>query len=263
MAGAGFALDEVRIVERTMAWTAPATTRGYQLTFVRRGRFRIRLNAWEGLVDPVTAYLGRPDDEQRIAHRPATEDVCAVLDLDPPFVAELLDGRPVAPGPRRVTAKQALAQRTLAHTKTGFELAERVTELATALLTQQPPEPATTSPYRRKVVDQARERLHAGPTGFAELARELNVSRGYLSRVFHDETGETLTSYRNRVRVGTALDRIDGGETDLAALAAELGFADHPHLTRTMKTELGLTPRDLRRLLGDKSSSRPARSARR
>ncbi|WP_091202512.1 helix-turn-helix domain-containing protein [Micromonospora narathiwatensis] len=56
--------------------------------------------------------------------------------------------------------------------------------------------------------------------------------------------------YRNRLRVGRALDRLEEGVDSLAGLAAELGFADQAHLTRTVRAQLGHTPGQLRRLLG-------------
>jgi AraC-like DNA-binding protein len=59
----------------------------------------------------------------------------------------------------------------------------------------------------------------------------------------------SLTRFRNRVRVGRAMARIQDGETDLAGLAAELGFADQAHLTRTVRALVGHTPTALRRLL--------------
>lgn len=59
----------------------------------------------------------------------------------------------------------------------------------------------------------------------------------------------TVSRYRNRVRVGRALARIEEGEQDLAGLAAALGFADQAHLTRTMRAELGRPPGHIRRLL--------------
>jgi AraC-like DNA-binding protein len=61
----------------------------------------------------------------------------------------------------------------------------------------------------------------------------------------------TLTRYRSRLRMLLALDAMEAGEQDLSALAARLGFADHAHLTRTVRSECGLAPRDLRRLLAE------------
>lgn len=46
-----------------------------------------------------------------------------------------------------------------------------------------------------------------------------------------------------------ALDRLADGETDLSALAHDLGFADHAHLTRTIRATTGDTPTALRAAL--------------
>nr|WP_231921066.1 AraC family transcriptional regulator [Micromonospora narathiwatensis] len=43
---------------------------------------------------------------------------------------------------------------------------------------------------------------------------------------------------------------MEEGVDSLAGLAAELGFADQAHLTRTVRAQLGHTPGQLRRLLG-------------
>jgi Helix-turn-helix domain len=51
--------------------------------------------------------------------------------------------------------------------------------------------------------------------------------------------GVSVTRYRNRVRVARALDRLEHGEDSLAALAADLGFADQAHLCRTVRQHLG------------------------
>jgi AraC-like DNA-binding protein len=64
----------------------------------------------------------------------------------------------------------------------------------------------------------------------------------------------SLTRYRNRVRVSRALQRLEDGERNLAALAADLGFADQAHLCRTIRTHLDHTPTALRCLLGPRSS---------
>jgi AraC-like DNA-binding protein len=55
-----------------------------------------------------------------------------------------------------------------------------------------------------------------------------------------------VSTYRRRLRVRAALERLSGGESDLARLAADAGFADHAHLTREMRALLGTTPSALR-----------------
>lgn len=91
--------------------------------------------------------------------------------------------------------------------------------------------------------------------GLFSLAELLDVSPYQLSRAFPRILGVSLTRYRNRVRVGHALDRLEQGEHRLADLAAELGFSDQAHLTRTVRQHLGHTPTVLRRLLSQPEST--------
>jgi AraC-like DNA-binding protein len=110
--------------------------------------------------------------------------------------------------------------------------------------------PATAAARRRLAV-AAREALTADPgaLGLGDLARLVGASPHHLSRVFQAETGVSLSRFRNRLRVRRALERLAAGETSLARLAADLGFADHAHLTRTVREQLGHTPTQLRRML--------------
>jgi AraC-like DNA-binding protein len=103
---------------------------------------------------------------------------------------------------------------------------------------------------RKRVVGEAREALVETPrAGVIELARRVAVSPHHLSRVFRTETGETISRYRNRLRVRLALERLASGEPCLARLAADLGFADQGHLARVVRRELGATPSLLREAL--------------
>jgi AraC-like DNA-binding protein len=52
-----------------------------------------------------------------------------------------------------------------------------------------------------------------------------------------------------RLRARAALERLAGGERDLARLAADTGFADQSHLCRVLGQETGQTPAALRAAL--------------
>lgn len=91
---------------------------------------------------------------------------------------------------------------------------------------------------------------HPAAAGLVPLAGLLRVSPYRLSRAFTREMSVSVTRYRNGVRVRRALDRLRGGERDLAGLAADLGFADQAHLCRTVREHVGQPPTALRRLLG-------------
>ena len=83
-----------------------------------------------------------------------------------------------------------------------------------------------------------------------DLASLIGVSPHHLSRVFRTVTGTTIARHRMRLRARAALERLAGGDTDLAGVAYATGFADQSHLTRVLKAETGTTPAALRRALG-------------
>ncbi|NUS17943.1 MAG: helix-turn-helix transcriptional regulator, partial [Streptomyces sp.] len=107
-------------------------------------------------------------------------------------------------------------------------------------------------PADRVLVAAAREAIVEGApesASLSALAGLLGASPYRLSRAFSRLTGVSVTRYRNRVRVGLLMHRLSQGETGLAGLAADLGFADQAHLTRTVREHVGHTPTALRRLL--------------
>ncbi|WP_410581774.1 helix-turn-helix transcriptional regulator [Amycolatopsis sp. lyj-108] len=150
-------------------------------------------------------------------------------------------------------------RRLLAATRaadTGYAAAEGLVGLVATIVSQVV---ATTIPAvdrasagDQALVAQARGVIgdgHPAAAGLIPLAALLGVSPYRLSRAFTRELGVSLTHYRNRVRVARALDRLENGDTSLAVLAADLGFADQAHLCRTVRAHLGHTPTALRGLL--------------
>jgi AraC-like DNA-binding protein len=79
--------------------------------------------------------------------------------------------------------------------------------------------------------------------------RELSVSPHHLSRVFSASTGHTISRHRMRLPTRAVLERLAAGDNDLTRLAADLGFADQSHLCRVVRSESGVPPSVLRRLL--------------
>ncbi len=268
MSGDGFELARVTVRADTPAWSEPETAAAHRLMIVRSGAFRARTGRHTLLADPTLAYVGGPGDEQSIAHRPGAQDVCTAVLLSGPYAAGLRQG--AIP----VTGAAALAHRLLVAAARSaadpLELAERTARLVGALCVTESGRPAgpTGSPRAaeprpagpgratrrawRALADAARELLAQNPgdrLSLLDLARVLGCSPHHLSRVFHRETGTTLSRHRARVRALAALDALDAGAADLAGLAADLGFADHAHLTRTLRREFGHTPRSLRAAL--------------
>lgn len=76
-----------------------------------------------------------------------------------------------------------------------------------------------------------------------QAAARLAVSTRTLQRMAHRYVGLAPAAMIRRRRLQEAAESIrrDPG-TDLASLAAELGYADHAHLTTEFRTVLGFTP---------------------
>jgi len=254
-AGPGYAVSVVKCAENHPGWSPPEVADGHRMVLVRRGRFRRHARGIVADTDPAVGYVAAPGDEERFAH-PAGGDVCTSVTFGEDRWHQLA-------GPSRPTvyvdARLDLAHRRVVASVADpdYALAEGLLELVGRALTQAAGKPTPASAGRGDddaLVGRAREAIAAdvpAAAGLFPLAEMLGVSPYRLSRAFPREVGVSLTRYRNRIRVGRALDRLEAGERELGVLAAELGFADQAHLTRTVREHTGATPAALRRLLSE------------
>lgn len=236
---------------------APEVSERYALVFVRRGCFVRDASGVESFLDPTIGYCMNPGDEQRFDHPHANGDDCTSVSLEPMLVAQIWGGDPTLPSqPVEVSPAVDLEHRLLLaaarRRDDPHELVERAIVLAAGLLEQaSAPRVAAGRPAtegaRRALADGVREALVADPErALPDLATALAVSPHHLSRVFHAATGHTISRHRMRLRVRSALERLAGGEQNLARLAADLGFADQSHLCRVVRSETGFAPSALR-----------------
>lgn len=80
-----------------------------------------------------------------------------------------------------------------------------------------------------------------------EAAARLAVSVRTLQRLVHRHVGVSPAAMIRRRRLQEAAEALRADpRTDLSALAAELGYADHAHLTRDFRAVLGIAPRTYR-----------------
>ena len=89
----------------------------------------------------------------------------------------------------------------------------------------------------------------AAPWTLNDVADAACCSLFHLARSFRKHTGLSLHGYRQRLRLATALQRLEEGERDIAALAHELGYSSQSHLGAAFVQELGVTPAQARREL--------------
>jgi AraC-like DNA-binding protein len=252
-----FTVSAVACREHNCGWSEAEMPHEHRLVLVRSGRFRRTSRHGPTDLDPTLGYLSHPGLEERFAH-PAGGDVCTSISIAPARWAAMC--RAAAHAYFYVDARVDLAhRRLLVAANTGdpdYALVEQLLGLLAATVGPLPAGPAPTAD--RTLVAAAREAIlaeHPAAQGLFSLADHLGVSPYRLSRVFPREIGVSVTRYRNRVRVGRAMERLQQGERSLALLAADLGFADQAHLTRTMREHTGRTPAALRRVLAQTDSA--------
>ncbi|NLM84241.1 MAG: AraC family transcriptional regulator [Clostridiales bacterium] len=79
-----------------------------------------------------------------------------------------------------------------------------------------------------------------------QLAKEVYLSKSYLSSIFKQETGMSLTSYITKVRVEKSKKLLLEGGSSLAVISAQCGFKDQSYFTKVFKKETGVSPKRFR-----------------
>jgi AraC-like DNA-binding protein len=230
------------------------------IVFVRRGCFIRSADGARALFDPTAAYCMTPGQEQRYDHPHSSGDDCTAMFLSPDLSASLWGGEPNLPAALLHTSPAVDVEHRLllAAARRGsddHELLELALGLAAQTLEQADARRVDSgrpagARARLAIVDGVRAVLAEDPDrSQLELARAMSVSPHHLSRIFRSLTGHTISRHRVRLRVRAALERLAGGDHDLARVAADEGFADQSHLCRLVRQETGRTPSSLRAAL--------------
>jgi AraC-like DNA-binding protein len=133
----------------------------------------------------------------------------------------------------------------LASGVSGLELDEHVVAAVDALRPHlRPGPPAPLGGYEHAAVRRARLYLTEHwdrPVPLATLSAVAGLTRFELVRRFRDQIGLTPHAFQTNVRIARARAMLTTGEP-IAQVAAACGFADQPHLTRTFRRAVGVTP---------------------
>ena len=78
------------------------------------------------------------------------------------------------------------------------------------------------------------------------LAREVFLSKSYLSSIFKKETGTSLTAYITKVRVEKSKKLLLEDNASLAHISGQCGFKDQSYFTKVFKKETGVSPKRYR-----------------
>ena len=84
------------------------------------------------------------------------------------------------------------------------------------------------------------------PIRAEDIAKELFMSRPYLSAKFKEESGETLTDFILKEKTEEAKRLLRYSDKSLTAIGSYLGFSSASHFSRVFKAYVGSTPSEYR-----------------
>jgi AraC family transcriptional regulator len=229
-----------------------------QIGLPRRGVFLIERRGETAVIDTNTVLMLGPDDEYRVAHPTGDGDEGTVLALPPDLVEDAIGRAEGCVGNLRPRDHLAVCVVNRALRDAGPDQLE--VEDATLLLlgsisrafADTDNDDRTLGPGQRLRIERARALLASAPTDrwdLRALGRALRCSPFHLARQFRAATGETISRYALRLRLGVALERLAKGERDIAALAIETGFSHHSHFSARFRGVFGITPSAAREIL--------------
>jgi AraC-like DNA-binding protein len=229
-----------------------------QIGLPRRGVFLLERRGEPSVIDTSSVVVLGSGDEYRVGHPTSDGDDGMVLSLAPGLIEDAIGipkGRIGHLLPRDNLAMWIVhrALRGAATEQLGAEeaLLHLLSVLSRALAdtrgNRTPP-----GPGQRLRIEQARALLASEPTqrwNLGALGHALHCSPFHLARQFRVVTGETISRYVLRLRLGMALDRLANGERDIATLAVETGFTHHSHFSARFRNVFGMTPTQAREIL--------------
>lgn len=101
------------------------------------------------------------------------------------------------------------------------------------------------NPRRLLLVDRIRELLlahYSRKLTLEEIASRVSLSTSYLSKIFKEETGQTVIEYLTEIRLKRARELMLEEDLSLEEVAQRVGFSDASYLSRVFKREEGITP---------------------
>jgi AraC-like DNA-binding protein len=104
--------------------------------------------------------------------------------------------------------------------------------------------PSTTDPRMAAVMQHTAANL--ATITLPEICRHAGMSERTLRRQFLKAAGMSWENYRQRLRLGMALDALDHTNRQIGDIAASLGYENQAAFARAFRATLGMAPREYR-----------------
>ena len=234
-----------------------------QIVVPRRGVFMLHQQGGLKVADPNTALVFGMGNTYQVSHPVDGGDQCTVLVFSPELIEDALGSLEARHG--TIHAATQLSIHVLTHTMATGEIDRLEAEEGAVFVLNAlardfglfpPLSWQRVSEFQERRVEEVRALLASQPTEtwhLDSIARTVYCSPFHLARQFRAIIGESIARYLLRLRLALALDRLAQGETELARLAVELGFAHHSHFSARFRSVFGTTPTAVRNTLTHQS----------
>lgn len=128
------------------------------------------------------------------------------------------------------------------------DLEKNCCQLIDSILVRLQKEVDSTNSMPVRTVKQLISKNFANTISLDDLAKEVNLSPPYLSELFKNETGETISNYIQRTRIEMAQHLLLTTMMNVTEVADDVGYADAKYFSRVFRKHLGIRPSDFRYL---------------
>jgi two-component system response regulator YesN len=101
------------------------------------------------------------------------------------------------------------------------------------------------SAHLSRVLAYLRENFRESIT-LPEVAQAVDLSPGYLGRIFRSELRSSFSRYVQRLRIQEAKRLLRRSSMPVGDVGAASGFSDHSYFSQIFKKEIGVSPREYR-----------------
>lgn len=108
------------------------------------------------------------------------------------------------------------------------------------------------SKYVLEAMDYIGKHYQDPNISISDIALDLGISEGHLSRTFKKETDYTLLNYLTRYRIHKAMELLRDCRVKVYEVAAQVGYRDITYFSATFKRVTGLTPSEYQDTSGNR-----------